>query len=234
LDDQVENLGLGLSAGDKHYRAYIGPPEDYDLVSAMTFGLLTTLGLRQHHHLLDIGCGSLRVGRLLIPYLNRGHYTGIEPNQWLVEEGITHEIGFDLVKIKQPTFHYTSSADQLDATQLFDFAVAQSIFSHCGQDLLIDWLEQASRLLAPSGALVATFLIGEKDPEQNGWIYPECVHYKVETMQTLATQKGLQFQILDWQHPRQTWALFAKPKFDSSWFRDRPLNWNTWFSNAPK
>src|SRR5207302_381599 len=58
-----ENLGLGLKPGDPHYRAYVGPPEDYDLIAAMTFNLLTTLCLRQHHSLLDIGCGSLRIGR---------------------------------------------------------------------------------------------------------------------------------------------------------------------------
>ena len=79
--NDLETLGLGLKPGDPHYRAYVGPPEDYDLVAAMTFNLLTTLGLRQHHSLLDVGCGSLRIGRLLIPYLNRGKYFGIEPNQ---------------------------------------------------------------------------------------------------------------------------------------------------------
>ena len=69
---EVQDLGIGLVPGDPHYRAFVGPPEDYDLVSAMSFGLLTALGLRQHHALLDIGCGSMRVGRLLIPYLNVG------------------------------------------------------------------------------------------------------------------------------------------------------------------
>ena len=45
-----EDLGLGLKPGDAQYRAYVGPPEDYDLVAAMTFNLLTTLGLRQHRN----------------------------------------------------------------------------------------------------------------------------------------------------------------------------------------
>ena len=48
LDDQ-ESLGVGPKPGDAHYRAYVGPPEDYDLIAAMAFNLLTTLGLRQHH-----------------------------------------------------------------------------------------------------------------------------------------------------------------------------------------
>ena len=51
--DNREDLGLGLKPGDPHYRAYVGPPEDYDLIAAMTFNLLTTLGLRQDHSLLS-------------------------------------------------------------------------------------------------------------------------------------------------------------------------------------
>ena len=97
-----EDLGLGLKPGDPQYRAYVGPPEDYDLIAAMAFNLLTTLGLRQHHSLLDVGCGSLRIGRLLIPYLNRGKYFGVEPNEWLVDEGIRRELGETLVQIKRP------------------------------------------------------------------------------------------------------------------------------------
>jgi hypothetical protein len=37
-----EDLGLNLEAGSQHDRPFIGPAQDYDLVSAMSFGLLTT------------------------------------------------------------------------------------------------------------------------------------------------------------------------------------------------
>src|SRR5574338_1489702 len=123
-----EDLGLGLKPGDSQYRAYVGPPEDYDLVAAMAFNLLTTLGLRQHHSVLDIGCGSLRIARLLIPYLNRGKYFGFEPNEWLVDEGIRRELGESLVQIKRPTFFFSDSPGAIDqANVAFDFALAQSI-----------------------------------------------------------------------------------------------------------
>jgi SAM-dependent methyltransferase len=115
----------------------------------MTFNLLTTLGLRQHHSLLDIGCGSLRIGRLLIPYLNRGKYFGVEPNEWLVVEGISRELGETLVQIKRPTFFFSDSPDTISQAKMsFDFALAQSIFSHCGLDLIQAWLSAISRSLA--------------------------------------------------------------------------------------
>ncbi len=59
-----ESLGLGLLPGANHYRAYVGYAKNYDLIAAMTFNLLTTIGLRQNHKLVDVGCGSLRIGRL--------------------------------------------------------------------------------------------------------------------------------------------------------------------------
>src|SRR5438552_785179 len=222
-----ENLGLGLKPGHLQYRAYVGPLEDYDLIAAMTFNLLTTLGLRQHHSLVDVGCGSLRIGRLLIPYLNRGKYFGVEPNEWLVEEGIRRELGKSLVEIKGPTFFFTDSPESIaKAETAFNFAVAQSIFSHCGLDLIKGWLSAISRSLAQDGALVATFLIGEEDFARTGWIYPDCVNYRPTTLRRAAEDVNLRFEILDWKHPRQTWALFAAPEFDSSWFKDRPLTWN--------
>jgi SAM-dependent methyltransferase len=225
--DDREDLGVGLKPGDAHYRAYVGPPEDYDLIAAMTFNLLTTLGLRQYHSLLDIGCGSLRIGRLLIPYLNRGKYFGVEPNEWLVDEGIKRELGETLLQIKRPTFFFSDSpATVVQAKVPFDFALAQSIFSHCGLDLIKNWLFAISRSLARDGALVATFLPGEEDSTRTGWAYPECVNYRPTTLERAASDANLRFEILDWKHPRQTWALFAAANFDSAWFKNKPLTWD--------
>jgi SAM-dependent methyltransferase len=228
------SLGLGLRPGAAHYRAYVGPPEDYDLVAAMTFNLLTTLGLRQHHVLVDIGCGSLRIGRLLIPYLNTGNYVGIEPNPWLIDEGISRETGRDQIQIKHPRFYNASSPASLPPNETFDFALAQSIFSHCGPDLIQGWLQGISLHLKETGVLVATFLIGNDDCEKEGWFYPACVHYRVETMVTFASSAELKFVLLDWKHPRQSWALFAKPKFDTTWFQNGSLTWNSWLELAHK
>jgi SAM-dependent methyltransferase len=231
--DDREDLGVGLKPGDAHYRAYVGPPEDYDLIAAMTFNLLTTLGLRQHHSLLDIGCGSLRIGRLLIPYLNRGKYFGVEPNEWLVEQGIKREVGETLVQIKRPTFFFSDSpATILQANTSFDFAVAQSIFSHCGLDLIKGWLSAISPSLAQGGALVATFLPGDEDSTRTGWVYPECVNYLPATLERAAAEANLRFEILDWKHPRQTWAVFAAANFDSAWCKNKPLTWNAGLERA--
>lgn len=223
---KTSGLALGLKPGDEHYRAYVGPPKDYDLVSAMVFNLLTSIGLRQHHRVLDVGCGSLRVGRLLIPYLNEGNYVGVEPNRWLVEDGIANELGVDLVRIKKSVFSFRASMDDFEHSLNLDYAIAQSIFSHCGKDLIRQWLSQVSFHLKDDAAFVATFLIDTEDYSGNGWVYPGCVKYKPETLVGLAAEFDFDFRILDWAHPRQTWALFSKKNYDKSLIDDGPISWN--------
>lgn len=223
--------GLGLKPGDEHYRAYVGPPEDYDLISAMVFNLLTCCGLRQHHRVLDIGCGSLRVGRLLIPYLNPGNYVGVEPNKWLVDDGIINEVGEDLIRKKEPLFSINSSLSEFSASLNLDYAIAQSIFSHCSKNLIRDWLKQASSHLKDSGALFATFLVADEDYSgDEGWIYPGCVRYRPDTLAAMAREANLDFEIIDWKHPRQTWAVFSKEQFDKSSSAGGHIGWNRMMS----
>ena len=203
-------LGLNLSPGDDHYRAYVGPPRDYDYVSAMVFNLLTCLGLRQDHTVLDIGCGSLRCGRILIPYLNKGNYFGVEPNKWLVDEGVKNEIGGDLVRIKSPNFSYSDSLDEFDNETKFDFVFAQSIFSHCGKDLISGWFKQVDSKVKEEGMFLFTFLVSEEDYQEAGWVYPACVNYKATSIEEIANQFGFNFSLLNWYHPRQVWACASK------------------------
>lgn len=214
--DLEESLGLGLSPGDAHYRAYVGPPQDYDLIAATTFGLMTALGLRQHHRVLDVGCGSLRIGRLLIPYLNAGNYCGVEPNRWLVDEGIARETGRDQLRIKRPRFHFGTSTLNMPGDEKFDVAVAQSIFSHCGLDLVVGWLIDVADRLTDNGFLVATYLPSAVSSPTRGWLYPQCSTHTTDSMAMVAQSQGLSMHLLKWPHPRQQWALFAKPAFDAS------------------
>ena len=202
--------GPANRAGGADYRSWVGDPHRYDVVAASQFGLLTQLGLREHHHLLDIGCGSLRGGRLFIPYLLPGRYYGIEPQAWLIEEGIRHEVGRDLVRIKRPTFAHVADFRLTVLGRRFDYVLAQSVFSHASQAQIRRCLEELVQVLAPTGMFVATFLEGTEDYEEEEWVYPECVPYRRESMERLVSSFGLRFATLDWPHPaQQRWFLAA-------------------------
>jgi ABC-type polysaccharide/polyol phosphate transport system ATPase subunit/SAM-dependent methyltransferase len=48
-------------------------------------------GLRPEHHVLDLGCGSLRTGVHLLKYLDEGHYVGVDHEAAILEAGIKIE-----------------------------------------------------------------------------------------------------------------------------------------------
>jgi len=219
-------LGLELKVGDMQYRAFVGPPRDYDLISAMVFNLLTCLGLRQHHKVLDIGCGSLRCGRLLIPYLNKGNYFGVEPNKWLVDDGVKNEIGQDMVSIKQPSFSYANTLGDYVTKLDLDYVFAQSIFSHCGKDIIEGWFGEVSKHICEKGMFLITFWAGNRDFKHLGWVYPGCVRYKLESMEQMANSAGFSFTTLNWYHPRQTWALLTKGGGGNAFIKDENISWN--------
>lgn len=224
FDEDV--LGLTKHIGDHHYRAYIGPPDEYDLVSAMSFSLLTACGLRQHHKLLDIGCGSLRLGRLLIPYLNTENYVGLEPNKWLIDDGLRNEVGSSLVDKRKPAFIIDTDLESLGPDVLFDYVVAQSIFSHTAPDLLERWIGDVALRLSEQGILFATVLEGDAECDGKGWVYPECVEYRLQTVATIARNHGLELKELNWYHPRQTWCALVSPGFDRKLLNDGAPSWN--------
>jgi SAM-dependent methyltransferase len=207
----TNDFGRSLPIGAHHYRAYVGPPEKFDLVAAMQFNLMTYLGLREFHYLLDVGCGSLRAGRLFIPYLLPRHYYGIEPEAWLIEEGIQNELGRDILQIKQPVFSHDSNFDCLRFNQRFDFVLAQSVFSHASQLQIKECLVKVEQCLHPSGVVAATFVKGTVNYQGENWVYPDCVSYTIGQMKRLVTAVGLTAEPLDWPHPNgQTWLLIKR------------------------
>lgn len=197
-----------LQSGDHHYRAFVGPPDQYDVMGATQFALLCALGLREGHRVLDIGCGSLRGGRLLITYLAPGGYTGLEPNRWLVEEGIETQLGQDALALKEPTFLYN---DTFDVSELdpFDFVIAQSIATHTGPQMTRALFSSVSRALAPGGLAAITFAQWQRDAVTEGWVYPGCVGYRQRTIAGWLRDAGLHGTPLPWFHPRLRWWVIA-------------------------
>ncbi|MDP9141143.1 MAG: glycosyltransferase [Pseudomonadota bacterium] len=199
-----------LKPGDEHYRAYVGRAENYDRMSAVQFSLLAMLGLRDNHRLLDLGCGSLRGGRLFIPYLLPGNYFGIEPNKWLVDGAISDELGKDLIALKKPQFSHNDDFNLEVFSTDFDFMLAQSIFSHTGITQLRRCLQSASRALKPDGLLVATIVERYEDQYQDEWVYPGLNHFSWATITSICAEYGLVACKLDWPHRLQTWIGVAR------------------------
>lgn len=213
MRDLPEDEAKALPPASEHYTAYVGPPDEYDFMGGTQFALLFLLGLREQHKVLDFGCGSLRAGRLLIPYLKPGNYYGIEPNSWLVEDALARQLG-GMERVKRPQF---SDSDAFEADvfgETFDFIVAQSIFSHSGPALTGKALRSFARCLAPGGLCAATFQEGDEDTPE-GWFYTGItkrgrVLYRPALIEQLAQEAGLKAARLPWKHPRLRWWLMGR------------------------
>ncbi|GAB4521623.1 MAG: hypothetical protein Kow00133_08720 [Amphiplicatus sp.] len=208
-----------LPTGHNHYRAYVGPPKQYDILGATQFSLLTSLGLQEEHTLMDVGCGSLRAGRFFIQYLLPDRYFGIEPNEYLWRSAIDKEIGRDILSIKRPKFSSRQDFRFDDSTSKYDFILAQSIFSHAGSDMFQVGLKTLASQLKHNGQFLFTII--DEDAESystsiaaesvHGWIYPGCTRYARQTVLRFCQAAGLKVEIIGWRHPRQTWYRAVLP-----------------------
>lgn len=208
------------AAGEtEEYRAYVGPVDQYDIIGAAQFALLYALGLRQHHRVLDVGCGSLRAGRMLIAYLEPGHYAGVEPNTWLVDEAVKYQVGRDMLGIKSPIFRATGSFD-FSGLGEFDFVLVQGVATNAGPTLVPVMLAAIRDALAPKGTCAITFVhpgtsdpdVVHVDPDDAGappWLYPSCYCYERAAVEHWVLSAGLHGGPIAWYHPRQTWWLLA-------------------------
>lgn len=211
-----------MSAQD--YRAHVGDPSEFDRRGAVQFCVMTMMGLREHHYLLDIGCGSLRGGRLFIPYLLRGHYFGVEREDWIVKQGIKNQLGNTILMVKNPTFSYRDVGAEdlvLDLREGgFDYVLAQALFCHLTLAEIRRCIEQASLVLKAHGQFVASFHEGETDDPRTELTYPEVALYTIESIRRWAHDAHLSCSeinptllggtALDSQYRRMTWVVMER------------------------
>lgn len=206
------------------YRAFVGSPKSYDVTAATQFALMIALGLREHHTLLDIGCGSLCGGRLFIPYLLAGRYYGIEPQAWLVEDGIHFEVSEELRRLKQPSFRYQDDFSLTGFDVLFDFMLAQSVLTHVSQTQLDHCLSEAKLALQPEGMFAASFFAnGDEIYIGQDWVYPGFASYPFKFVVERARQHGLTAYPLVWANVYgHYWIVFAHAAYAEriSWLGD--------------
>jgi SAM-dependent methyltransferase len=196
----------------RNHREFVGPSDEYDLNGALQFSLLTLLGMRESHAMLDIGCGSLRGGRFFVMYLRPGHYCAIEPESWLVQAAIRDEIGEDAVRLKSPTFYHGSDFACRSFDRQFDFILAQGVFTHAPPADIARCLSEAAACMRPTSLFVANFMEGDSDYEGSAWRYPDVSRYTSGRIRALAAEAGLRALPVSWPHPRgATWVAMCRP-----------------------
>lgn len=118
---------------------------------------LTAEGMTPKDHLLDIGCGSLRLGHLAIPFLQPGHYWGTDASLALMRHGRATELTDpDLLPetqlIEDADFAYPGVPDQIT------LAIAFGVFTHLPAETLGPALTNLRRFPNLKAALFTVFL----------------------------------------------------------------------------
>jgi hypothetical protein len=96
-----------LNAGRAH--PAIGPTAKAARGENEMIRVLRRHGLQPHHTFIDYGCGSLRLGRPIIQYLEPGRFWGLDIAQTFLDAGVRH-IGAALTEEKKPNLHVIDAA----------------------------------------------------------------------------------------------------------------------------
>lgn len=94
-------------------------------------------GLDPPHHLLDIGCGCLRLGHRALAYLQAGHYWGTDASEGLMLRGWEQELT-PALQAKLPR-HQLIADDAFAFPQVsteIDFAICWGVFTHLPAEML--------------------------------------------------------------------------------------------------
>lgn len=186
----------------------------WEEIGRLQFDFLLAQGLQPHHYYLDVACGALRGGVHLIPYLERGHYLGIEKEALLVEAGLREELGEAVAADKRPEIVISSTFefDKLSARP--DFALAQSLFTHLPLETIEQCLRRLQPVMAEGGVFFATFNeVAEPVPN------PDSAHdwghfqFTQDDMRAVCERSGWTYGYLgDWGHPRRQKMLRLEPR----------------------
>ena len=180
--------------------------ESWLKIGQMQFDYLVAHGLKPGMRMLDIGCGNLRAGRLLIDYLEAGGYYGIDisPDILLAAQRTLAEAG---LQDKLP--HLTLVQDLKLAflpAEYFDVVHAHSVFSHSPIEIIEECLAHVCRVMKPGGFFDFTFDRTEGAEHQ---VLHEDFYYRTETLVALARRYGLTGRFMaDWEElPHQQCKL---------------------------
>ena len=197
----------------------------WETLGKLQFNLLVENGLQQNHYLLDVGCGSLRGGIHFIRYLKESHYYGVDKDHDIIEGGKIELSENSLIE-KKPIITEMSNFKFDLLQQKFDFAIAQSVFTHLPLNDIIKCLISIEKVLVKNGKFYATFFENKQgkfnlepihhhtldEINLTSFFDKDPFHYDYQTFEWICKNTQLTPRYIgDWNHPRnQKLVLFTK------------------------
>ncbi len=188
--------------GKRGHRGYVGGM--WDEIGQLQFDFLLEKNLKPDHYLLDIACGSLRLGVKAIPYLEPSHYLGVEKEAELVRAGLEEELEEKIREEKRPNIVISDSFEFEKLGRKANFAIAQSLFSHLPPSLINLCFKKLYHSLEERGVFYATYFeVDEKiyNPDK-GHAHGYFAYTKEEMIEFGEGNNFTVNYIGDWNHPR--------------------------------
>jgi SAM-dependent methyltransferase len=204
------------------HRRTIGYVEEWDEHGEAQLDYLTGQGLKPHHHLLDIGCGPLRGGVHFIRYLETGRYVGVDKNAAVLDAARDVELERYGLREREASLVAMENFDFPSLGRTFDFAWAQSVFTHLVFNSIIRCVMNVEKVLADGGRFYATFYENEQgkfnlDPIRQServtsYFDRDPYHYDLAAFESICDGTRMTVRYLGgWNNPRnQKMLVFRK------------------------
>ena len=186
---------------------------EWDTSSEIQFRIVTqVMKVKKKHTFLDIGCGGLRLGHLLIPILNDNKYFGIDTFLPYLNFG-KKLLKKDKIFKKHKLYH----SEKLDFDYFkikFDFAFAHSVLGHLSKDQVIKLFNNLKKNMKKNGYFYATINFGWWSQQNIGFLYEGItpmnhpVYKDINVYKKISKELNLTFEEVDFKHPSQKLVRF--------------------------
>jgi len=150
--------------------------EEYEDLGKSFFEKLKEYGLSQKDICVDYGCGTLRVGRHVIKYLEPGAYWGLDIDQYLLDEG-RHLLGEALTAEKRPNLRVISPQTVTEAAAARpSILFSAKVLSHVHPDDLPAYIGNLMTIIGSSGqAIVMSRWSDHETFQANKWMWAHSI-----------------------------------------------------------
>lgn len=182
--------------------------------------ILLNAGLDPHHHLLDIGAGSLRLGCRAVPYLNPGHYWATDLSGDLLRAGHAHELA-DPSRLPIGQLIQDDDFSLPNIPDTITHAIAFAVFTHLPANHLRRALLSIHARLPQLQTLLFTVFLAPESAYLSPFRQPDGVvthatrapyHMLAQDVDYLIRASGFDAEFLPTELPRGQVLIRATPK----------------------
>ena len=190
----------------------------WDQIGGLQLDALKSLGLQPSHTVLDIGCGSLRLGARLVDFLEPSNYFGTDLSSELMDAGYAVELS-DEARRKLPRQQLIQHdiSNPIPFRRSFDYIVAFSLFTHLPISVFESALSSIAKVMEERSVFLSSFFISGDDfpPQMNqldgvvSYADRDPFHYPHSNFRRLSARINLRVQEIEGLFHSRGQRLFA-------------------------